>query len=184
MEYMIWSMMLPNCPGKWDASQRPSRISRDSTRKSEEVKTSQSSSSSSPSSSSLTLQACCCNQHIGRCRFSFDKILPRLVLNRLLWEHFIFGHTGAWLWSGMYFFDYGNAFLLEARRAGADVSKKGQVGFSHHHISLSVFNCLGESFPQNPHRLRGQHCSGIPAMCKISWEIFSPSALDLSGGHL
>ena len=27
----------------------------------------------------------------------------------------------------MYFFDYGNAFLLEARRAGADVSKKGQV---------------------------------------------------------
>ena len=31
------------------------------------------------------------------------------------------------IWSGMYFFDYGNAFLLEARRAGADVSKKGQV---------------------------------------------------------
>ena len=25
----------------------------------------------------------------------------------------------------MYFFDYGNAFLLEARRAGADVSKPG-----------------------------------------------------------
>merc|ERR1711971_173721 len=29
--------------------------------------------------------------------------------------------------AGMYFFDYGNAFLLEARRAGADVSKKGQA---------------------------------------------------------
>ena len=29
--------------------------------------------------------------------------------------------------AGMYFFDYGNAFLLEARRAGADVSRKGQV---------------------------------------------------------
>ena len=27
--------------------------------------------------------------------------------------------------AGMYFFDYGNAFLLEARRAGADVSKPG-----------------------------------------------------------
>jgi len=27
--------------------------------------------------------------------------------------------------AGMYFFDYGNAFLLEARRAGADVSKAG-----------------------------------------------------------
>lgn len=29
--------------------------------------------------------------------------------------------------AGMYFFDYGNAFLLECRRAGADVSKKGEV---------------------------------------------------------
>merc|ERR1719367_1631941 len=29
--------------------------------------------------------------------------------------------------AGMYFFDYGNAFLLEASRAGADVSKKGQA---------------------------------------------------------
>ena len=26
----------------------------------------------------------------------------------------------------MYFWDYGNAFLLEARRAGADVSAPGQ----------------------------------------------------------
>ena len=29
--------------------------------------------------------------------------------------------------AGMYFFDYGNAFLLEARRAGADVARKGEV---------------------------------------------------------
>jgi len=28
--------------------------------------------------------------------------------------------------SGMYFFDYGNAFLLEAKKAGADVSEKGK----------------------------------------------------------
>merc|ERR1719186_2499450 len=28
--------------------------------------------------------------------------------------------------AGMYFFDYGNAFLLESRRAGANVSKKGE----------------------------------------------------------
>jgi len=28
--------------------------------------------------------------------------------------------------AGMYFFDYGNAFLLEARRSGANVAKKGQ----------------------------------------------------------
>jgi len=28
--------------------------------------------------------------------------------------------------AGMYFFDYGNAFLLEARRAGADVARRGQ----------------------------------------------------------
>ena len=99
MEYMIWSMMMPNCPGKWDASQRPFWISRDSTRKSEEVKGSQSSSSSSSSSSSLTLQARCCNQHIGRCRFEFHLITvyQDLFLNRLLWEHFIFGHTGAWI---------------------------------------------------------------------------------------
>ena len=35
----------------------------------------------------------------------------------------------------MYFFDYGNAFLLEARRAGADVSKKGQVRACTMHIA-------------------------------------------------
>ncbi len=28
----------------------------------------------------------------------------------------------------MFFWDYGNAFLLEARRAGADVSPKGSSG--------------------------------------------------------
>merc|ERR1719500_874657 len=28
--------------------------------------------------------------------------------------------------AGMYFFDYGNAFLLEARRAGADVARRGK----------------------------------------------------------
>jgi urocanate hydratase len=30
--------------------------------------------------------------------------------------------------AGMYFFDYGNAFLLESQRAGADVSKVGEEG--------------------------------------------------------
>ena len=28
--------------------------------------------------------------------------------------------------AGMYFFDYGNAFLLESQRAGANVSKGGE----------------------------------------------------------
>jgi hypothetical protein len=28
--------------------------------------------------------------------------------------------------AGMYFFDYGNAFLLESQRAGADVGKPGE----------------------------------------------------------
>ena len=28
--------------------------------------------------------------------------------------------------AGMHFFDYGNAFLLESRRSGADVSKAGE----------------------------------------------------------
>ena len=30
--------------------------------------------------------------------------------------------------SGLHFWDYGNAFLLEARRAGADVTKKNADG--------------------------------------------------------
>jgi urocanate hydratase len=32
---------------------------------------------------------------------------------------------------GTYFFDYGNAFLLEASRAGADVMKKDGTGFKY-----------------------------------------------------
>ena len=35
--------------------------------------------------------------------------------------------------------------------------------------------------PTHFDRLRGQRCSGIRAMCKTSWEISSPLALDPSG---
>ena len=83
----------------------------------------------------------------------------------------------------MYFFDYGNAFLLEARRAGADVSKKGQVRA-----------CTSWSSLQQPaesalvtlvfHRLRAHHYSATQAMCKTSWEIYSLWALDHSGDQV
>ena len=40
--------------------------------------------------------------------------------------HVIFYKT--FFYSGLHFWDYGNAFLLEARRAGADVTKKNADG--------------------------------------------------------
>ncbi|XP_014671522.1 PREDICTED: urocanate hydratase-like [Priapulus caudatus] len=48
--------------------------------------------------------------------------------------------------AGMYFWDYGNAFLLEARRAGADVTKPGDVsGISFRYPSY-VQDIMGDIF--------------------------------------
>src|SRR5690606_17108929 len=48
---------------------------------------------------------------------------------------------------GTYFFDYGNAFLLEASRAGADVMNKSKKD-----VSLSAVEDLAQSRPQSEFR--------------------------------
>ena len=49
-----------------------------------------------------------------------SKILQMLELHMIFYKTFFY--------SGLHFWDYGNAFLLEARRAGADVTKKNADG--------------------------------------------------------
>ncbi len=48
-----------------------------------------------------------------------------MITNGLCKKSFSFYVAFPHLIVGMFFWDYGNSFLLEARRAGADVSKKG-----------------------------------------------------------
>ena len=47
---------------------------------------------------------------------------------------------------GMYFFDYGNAFLLEASRAGADVAPSGAVGGASFRYPSYVQDIMGPMF--------------------------------------
>jgi len=48
--------------------------------------------------------------------------------------------------AGMYFWDYGNAFLLEARRAGADVNKSGEEDSLSFRYPSYVQDIMGDIF--------------------------------------
>lgn len=48
--------------------------------------------------------------------------------------------------AGMYFWDYGNAFLLEARRAGADVNKEGEEDSLSFRYPSYVQDIMGDIF--------------------------------------
>ena len=49
--------------------------------------------------------------------------------------------------AGMYFFDYGNAFLLESRRSGADVSNAGEgEGSTRFRYPSYVQDIMGDIF--------------------------------------
>ncbi len=57
----------------------------------------------------------------------FELELEDFQISRAFLAFFFFFSIIYWPFSGMYFWDYGNAFLLEARRAGADVGAKKKM---------------------------------------------------------
>ncbi|XP_033106576.1 urocanate hydratase-like [Anneissia japonica] len=64
---------------------------------------------------------------------------------------------------GMYFWDYGNAFLLEARRAGADVSKEGDPTGTVFRYASYVQDIMGDIFSLGFGPFRWVCTSGDPA---------------------
>merc|ERR1719189_3230355 len=83
--------------------------------------------------------------------------------------------------AGMYFFDYGNAFLLEARRAGADVSKKGQAeGSTLFRYPSYVEDIMGDIFSLGFGPFRWVCTSGDPADLRITDKIASDTLREIS----
>ncbi|KAM3914406.1 urocanate hydratase [Leptodactylus fuscus] len=72
--------------------------------------------------------------------------------------------------NGMFFWDYGNAFLLEAKRAGADVEGKGERGVEFRYPSY-MQHIMGDIFSLGFGPFRWVCTSGDPADLEVTDQI-------------
>ncbi|KAG2471466.1 HUTU hydratase, partial [Polypterus senegalus] len=84
---------------------------------------------------------------------------------------------------GMFFWDYGNAFLLEAKRAGADVEKSG-AGTTEFKYPSYVQHIMGDIFSLGFGPFRWVCTSGDPQDLAVTDAIAAAVLLEISGGEV
>ncbi|XP_053553057.1 urocanate hydratase-like [Bombina bombina] len=80
---------------------------------------------------------------------------------------------------GMFFWDYGNAFLLEAQRAGADVEKPGGSGILEFRYPSYVQHIMGDIFSLGFGPFRWVCTSGDPSDLAITDQIAASTLEDI-----